>query len=221
MQAVAALSFWIFHLGSADMTDVQKKLRRASFEVRTREDAVRHLWRTDATNGQLAPYLHCILDAARDPRIYPRLRGFAPTAEIASLYQGTAGTKMAAVAPYLVCLGSDTNIFDWIWEGGWGQSWGIFFWSLYTFEGLRAHFRTLTKVMLPDGKAVLFRFYDPRVLGTFLPTCDQKQLTDIFGNVERFCLESPATRGVEEFSFGVDHRDERRAGEIAFANDAG
>jgi hypothetical protein len=194
------------------MTEIQKQLVRASLEVKTRDDAVRHLWRTEATNGELAPYLHCILDAANDPRIYPRLRDFEATAEIASLYQGTAGTELAPVSPYLVCLGSNTKIFDWIWDEGLGQSWGIFFWSLYTFEGLRAHFRKLTKVSLPDGKFVLFRFYDPRVLGPFLPSCDPKQVSDMFGNVERFVIESPAGDGFEEFSLGIDDRDDRRGG---------
>jgi hypothetical protein len=40
-----------------------------------------------------------------------------------------------------------------------------------------------------DGEQLYFRFYDPRVLRVFLPTCDRQQLSDFFGPVDYFVCE--------------------------------
>ena len=50
-------------------------------------------------------------------------------------------------------------------------------------EGLRRHFRDLLMMKLPDQKQVYFRFYDPRVLRLFLPTCTAQEIGLIFGPV--------------------------------------
>lgn len=36
---------------------------------------------------------------------------------------------------------------------------------------------------------MLFRFYDPRVLRLYLPSCTTEELDRVFGSVERFILE--------------------------------
>ena len=165
-----------------------------------RAAAARLLWRLPADGAALAPYLYCLLDAARDERIHPRLRGFAARLEIASLYNGPAARELAGVAPYLVNMGSDRRVFDWIWDEGWGRAWGVFFWSVHSFGGIRDHFRTLTKARLPDGRAVLFRFYDPRVLATLLPSCDKAQLREMFGPVNSFSMEAAGGAAMATFS---------------------
>jgi hypothetical protein len=144
-------------------------------------------------------YLYAILDAARDERIYPGLKRLARTEQILGLYQGRAAGELAAVAPYLVGLGTTDRVFDWLWEQGWGESWGIFLWSLVSPDTLRAHFRRLTMVQSDAGARLLFRFYDPRVLGAFLPTCDAAQLREMFGPVQRFMLEQDGGRAVVSF----------------------
>ncbi len=35
----------------------------------------------------------------------------------------------------------------------------------------------------PDGNRLFFRFYDPRIFKTFLPTCNGDQLAEVFGPV--------------------------------------
>jgi len=39
------------------------------------------------------------------------------------------------------------------------------------------------------GKPLYFRFYDPRVLRTYLPTCNASELAQIFGPVECYVQE--------------------------------
>jgi hypothetical protein len=157
---------------------------------RAKEYAIRLLWQLDEAPGEpRQDCLFAVVDAARDPRIYPGLRRLASTDQVLPLYQGAAATELAAVAPYLVGLGTTNRVFDWIWANGWGESWGIFVWSLVSAEVLRAHFRRLTMVRTLDGSRLLFRFYDPRVLPLFLQTCDAAQLREMFGPVERYVVE--------------------------------
>jgi hypothetical protein len=49
------------------------------------------------------------------------------------------------------------------------------------------------------GQRLLFRFYDPRVLGPFLPTCDAAQLREMFGPVTAYMTESPDGNAVLSF----------------------
>jgi hypothetical protein len=44
-------------------------------------------------------------------------------------------------------------------------------------------------VQTADRRKLLFRYYDPRVLRVFLPTCDPAQLWQIFGPIQRFDME--------------------------------
>ncbi|HEY1935861.1 MAG TPA: DUF4123 domain-containing protein [Acetobacteraceae bacterium] len=153
-------------------------------------EAIRCLWQLSAAGGRRQSYLYAVLDAARDKRIYPRLRQLAGSELVVGLYQGRTATELAAVAPYLVCLGTIDRVFDWLWDQGWGESWGIFLWSLVSPETLRAHFRRLNMVQTEQKQRLLFRFYDPRVLRSFLSTCDATQLREMFGPVAAYMVES-------------------------------
>jgi hypothetical protein len=170
-------------------------------DVLVKERAMRLLWQLDETPARLRQdCLYAILDAARDPLIYPGLRRLAKTDQVLPLYQGAAATELAAVAPYIVCLGTTNRVFDWIWEQGWGESWGIFVWSLVSPETLRAHFRRLTMVRTEDGRRLLFRFYDPRVLSVFLQACCSSQIHDLFRSVGFFLSEASEGANIEEFA---------------------
>jgi hypothetical protein len=45
-------------------------------------------------------------------------------------------------------------------------------------------------VKTENGQRLLFRFYDLRVLRTFLPTCDSGQRKEFFGPIQSFVAES-------------------------------
>ena len=148
------------------------------------------LWQQEATPNQPRPgHLFAILDAARDRSIYAGLQRLATWHEITPLYQGADADNVAAVGPYLVSLGTTDQIFDWIWENFWGDAWGIFLCSPASAETLRTHFRRHLLARTTDGERLVFRFYDPRVLLPFLPTCRAAQLRDFFGPVQHFALE--------------------------------
>jgi hypothetical protein len=140
--------------------------------------------------GRASGRLYGVLDAARDERIHPRLREFAATERIASLYQGASAVELAAVAPYLVSFAAESPMLDWLRAEGWGKAWFTLLWSGAGFDALRDHWRGFGKVRVEDGRVLLFRLYDPRVLRTLLPTCDAAQTGQIFGPISAFGVET-------------------------------
>lgn len=56
---------------------------------------------------------------------------------------------------------------------------------------LRQHFRRFTEVEFEDdGRLVMFRFYDPAVLRTWLASCNSNELATIFGPIRAFNAEA-------------------------------
>ena len=90
-------------------------------------------------------------------------------------------------------------------EKGWGNHWGIFVVAQGAdVRALRQHFRHFTMVRDPDGKNLYFRFYDPRVLRTFLPTCTPDELWEFFGPVTAFAVEGEDPGWLIRFSLRQD-----------------
>ena len=131
--------------------------------------------------------VYTILDGASVPKLPQALYKQHP--EHVCLYRGELTPDMAAVAPYLVHLQINTEFTDWILREGWGKHWGIFLLSSADLRALRQHFRGLLTVYDPTSKPVLFAYYDPRVLRTFLPTCTADELNSLFGPVASYFAE--------------------------------
>jgi len=132
--------------------------------------------------------LYAILDAARTFDIPFRLR--SANIEHDSLYQGQSKEILWHVAPYLVRCKQDAAFVHWVLEQGWGESWGIFLTSQAGLEDLQAHFRRFLFVKSEDDREFYFRFYDPRVLRVFLPTCTPEETTAFFGPTSCYLMES-------------------------------
>ncbi len=96
---------------------------------------------------------------------------------------------LAEVAPYLFNCIEKSQFYNWVLNTGWGKAWGIFCITTIDFNELRRHFRRFLMVKTEDGLQLYFRFYDPRVLRIFLPTCDAFQLREFFGPITRFICE--------------------------------
>jgi hypothetical protein len=106
-----------------------------------------------------------------------------------SLYEGETGEALEDFAPYLIDLtNTNTKTQEYL-KTGTGKSWGIEAISQVSFNELRKHFRRFLMVKMESGESMYFRFYDPRVLRIFLPTCDKAQLIEFFGPVQSFICE--------------------------------
>jgi hypothetical protein len=129
-----------------------------------------------------------IVDCARDPqRIFPFL--LDSHLEHACLYSGTLAPALEMAAPYLVQLYSDEVQTKRLIELSWGNYWGVFLKSNTTMNRLRRHLRGFLVVQDPGGRRLLFRYYDPRVLRAYLPTCNADELKTVFGPIESMWTE--------------------------------
>lgn len=137
-------------------------------------------------DGSPRPATYAIFDGARDETIYRAV--YDSKLEYECLFAGELSYELALAAPYLVKLHEAAPLARWLLEDGWENSVGIVAWSLDDLEGLRRHFRRLLRVKDHAGKKLYFRFYDPRVLRVFLPTCRAPELTEVFGPVGRFVV---------------------------------
>jgi hypothetical protein len=150
-------------------------------------------------NGQTNVF--AILDGASSPNLVKKLYEHEP--EYCCLYRGVLAPDMATVAPYLVRLEPGDKFSEWILTEGWGVHWGIFLHSSAPLRPLRDHFREFHTVELPDQRTVLFRYYDPRVLRTFLPVCNPTELTTFFGPVQTYIVEGPTPEAGTQFTFAA------------------
>ena len=134
--------------------------------------------------------LYMLLDAARDPRIHGWLNELGETVQQRSLYQGDVGDSLAHVSPYLLAVREDQPDSLRFAEAGFGESWGLFVTSSAGFDDVRRHLRKFNIAYREDGTPLVFRFYDPRVLRVFLPTCTESERRRFFGPIDAFLAES-------------------------------
>jgi Domain of unknown function (DUF4123) len=156
------------------------------------------------SSGQGAGERYMLLDTARDPRIYARLMELGSTVRARSLYQGDIGESLAHVSPYLLSLQEDQPESRWFAEAGFGQSWGLFIIAPVGFDELRRHLRKFNIVYDENGAFLVFRFYDPRVLRLFLPTCTSDELRRFFGPIESFLTETEGADALLRFTLRGD-----------------
>lgn len=148
---------------------------------------------------------YAILDGASIPGLLAELHGEHAPVQFECLFRGVLPPDMAEVAPYLVKIESDGKFTDWLIDGGWGNHWGIFAFSQLDFQSIRYHFRSLTRVYDETGKRYLFfRYYDPRVLRAFLPSCHGPQLADMFGPVDYYLAEGEPASELWRYALEAD-----------------
>ena len=133
------------------------------------------------------PVSYVVLDAAR---MFDNIETAAQlNADHVSLYRNRKEEPLASVAPYLFTYATDTEFASWLASDGWGNSWGIYLHTAVKADALHQHLSKFLLVDTEDGDIFYFRFYDPRVLRVFLPTCDTKQLQEFFGPISYFMME--------------------------------
>lgn len=136
-----------------------------------------------------------ILDCARMQ--IDNLNTFRAFGEMhSSLYAGEAEKDLEEFAPYLFHIPDGCETEAHFLKAGKGLSWGIMLETEWPFEELKTHLRRFLRVKMESGETMYFRFYDPRVLRIFLPTCDQDQLLTFFGRIRSFWTENDSGEGM-------------------------
>ena len=140
-----------------------------------------------------------ILDAARGRAIFRTL--LECHLEYCCLYSGYLPPALEIAAPYLVQLEYQDRYTRRILQRGWGDSWGIFLKCDLGLDRLRRHLRQFLVVRDPQGGRLVFRYYDPRVLRVYLPTCREEELRSVFGPIQCFWSEGQEPKEMLEFRF--------------------
>ena len=141
--------------------------------------------------------LFALLDAARNPKLIELLS--ASREEFRSLYEGNSAVDLALLAPYLVRLPPQSLLLQRLVREGWGKSWGIYLTCGLPLADLRHHLRHFLMVDIEGGNPVYFRFYDPRVLRVYLPTCADEERHQFFGPVGVFLMEGEECSEILQF----------------------
>jgi len=128
-------------------------------------------------------------DTAQQPRAAPVAASHDSEAPYESLFEGTPKAELTHFAPYLVRLPPEAKLLEKLVLKGWGKSWGVYLTCDKPLKEVRTHFRRFLMVKLPDNRQVYFRYYDPRVLRLFLPTCTAEEINMFFGPVKYYLME--------------------------------
>ena len=144
-------------------------------------------------------YNYLLFDAAKAEENLEIAREL--NADNKSLYLVKEYDPLLEVSPYLFTVNKNASFVDWFFKEGWNQSWGTLLFSDSIFEHVYNHFRRFLMIKTETGEELYFRFYDPRVLRIFLPTCDEEQLREFFGPVLSFVCEDEDTNFALIFSF--------------------
>lgn len=151
---------------------------------------------------------YAILDGAAVPDLLSVLYLYQPECEC--LYRGELAPDMAEVAPYIVQLEPGHDFTNWLLKNGFGENWGIFAVSPADLRAMRLHFRRFLMVYDSENKPLYFRYYDPRVLRIYLPTCNAEELGKVFGPVNSFFVGAENPDNLLQFhvSSGVLSQEE-------------
>lgn len=148
-------------------------------------------------------YTYAVLDGASVPDLPVKLHEMK--ALNICLYRGELAPDIVYVAPYLVHLIPGTDFTNWLLAECWGKHWGIFAQTRLSITGMRKHFRSLLIAYDETGKPLLFRYYDPRVFLTYLPTCTNQEAETFFGTINYYFAEAADEAQLRRFSF-EDHK---------------
>jgi hypothetical protein len=140
-----------------------------------------------------------LLDAAADERILDALEN--ASLNHCSLFSGRLDPELKSAAPYLVKLRFGHAFTEYVISEGWDHHWGVFLRADTSQDELRLHLKQFLRVKDEDGHRLLFRFYDPRILRVYLPTCTAHELDVFFGPVTRFVMEDEEPARLREFAW--------------------
>jgi hypothetical protein len=177
-------------------------------EPRLRDRLIEAMW----PPAEAGTSVWAIVDCARDRRIYPALR--TSGLDYRCLYSGRLSPEVEAAAPHLIEVASTFTFTPKLIDMGWGNSWGVFL-RIADPSDLRHHLRRFLRVQDESGRMLLFRYYDPRVLRAYLPTCRPDELSIVFGPISSYLVEDQTGHGLIEFSFDGNRLRERRTSLLA------
>lgn len=132
-------------------------------------------------------HLYALVDAARDS--YLALSAFSRFGiKTYSLFEGNMAPLLDHVAPHLVPVSIDSKYLELLSERL-GSSVGILLLTQEEPKELHKHLRQIFEAIDEDGNEYFFRYFDPRILRVYLPTCTDFEAEIFFGPIQRIIVE--------------------------------
>ncbi len=143
--------------------------------------------------------VYAVADGALLPGLLAKLEEHEP--KNTCLFRGELPFDLAEAAPYLVKLEKDNKFSDWLLNESLEEPCCIYAQTtvIDDFIQLRKHFRSFLRVKSPEGKNLLFRYYDPRVMKTYLPTCTPEDNKVIFNGIESYLIFNEEDKKFETY----------------------
>lgn len=125
--------------------------------------------------------VHAVIDGLVIPGIVEKLKG-ADLAGWDCLQRGALTEEAAQRAPYLAELKEASAFSEWLFGEATATfpGWGLLSVSTQPLLAVREHCRVIGEVATPDGERRAWRWYDPEVLRTAMPTLLAGQLDEMF-----------------------------------------
>lgn len=142
---------------------------------------------------------YALIDCAADPALYPMI---LREAAYKCLFSGAIDPDLISVTPHIVLLEDGSPLHQALLGQGWAQNWGIVCAAQASLFDVRRALRGNLQAMLPDGKVVLFRFYDPRVFKPFIEACAPAELGAWFDPISDYWV--PSEGGTLWYGAGPD-----------------
>lgn len=166
--------------------------------------------------------LYAVVDAARDYRLAVASRDILGE-PLRPLFQN-APHFMDRVGPYLARIHCCNRYPEYmrLWADRLGDHAGIFMFANAWPKAVRGHLRTIFKVYDENKEMFYFRFYDPRVLHAYLPTCTVKECREFFGPTRCIFAEGATPDRMNYYQPGQSaiHREEDDLRAVVHAADA-
>jgi hypothetical protein len=144
--------------------------------------------------------LYGVVDAAQDCALaFEAIVGFSKV--IRSLFQGDAAPALAHVAPYVVPIDPESSYLQ-NWATRLGKNAGILITSSASDDALYSHLRKMFVAQDEKGQEYFFRFYDPRVLRLYVPSCTPDEIRTFFGPVRLIAVEGSKPGTLTKYTAG-------------------
>lgn len=128
-----------------------------------------------------------VIDGAQDSRLVALAQSCA---NHVCLISGTLDSELAPALPWLVELHPGERLLN-IWrQEGAGRNWGIALQSPMDLHRVKIHLKKFLNARLPDGTLAMFRFYDPRVLRSYMRAATSEEIIPWFSGIDRYSVES-------------------------------
>lgn len=133
--------------------------------------------------------LYAVVDAAKDYRLASAARDIL--GEPLRPLLTKAPRFMERVGPYVTpirCAERGARYLE-LWAEYHGDNAGIFFFTRSWPQAVRSHLISIFEVYDESKQMFFFRFYDPRVIRDYLPTCTAKECREFFGPIRCFLVD--------------------------------